>query len=187
MNRNNNKILHVALLGLMSLYISYTYAQGVTQPEKSHILSTDSLKILGRVKSSVVYRLGDLDTFTQISAKDQFIYNHNGSLKQRISGIKGIPIKRLLADVEFDYKTEMPKSLNEFYFVCVASDGYKVVFSWNEIYNTEIGNGVLLITEMDGKKLVDINQRLLLISTSDLKLGRRYVKGLSRIEVCRIE
>ena len=64
---------------------------------------------------------------------------------------------------------------DRFYFVFIASDGYRVVFSWNEIYNTETGNNFFIVTEMEGKKLYDVDQRIIFISTADLKTGRRYI------------
>ena len=67
----------------------------------------------------------------------------------------------------------------------MASDGYKVVFSWNKIYNT--GNNFFIVTELEGKKLRELDQRIVFISTADLKTGRRYINGLTKIEVKRVE
>ena len=151
------------------------------------VMPSDSLVIEGKVLNKCLYRLSDFDTFPAVSVPDQVIYNHKGEIKSTITGIKGIPIKRLLATVRFDYPSQSPSMLNEFYFIFIATDGYKVVFSWNEIYNTKIGDAVFLIVGMDGKSLSTLNQRLLLMSTMDLKTGRRYIKGLSKIDVRRLE
>jgi hypothetical protein len=91
----------------------------------------------------------------------------------------------LLASILYVY--DKPKFLNEFFFVFIASDGYRVIFSWNEIYNTETGNNFFIVTEMEGKKLKYLGQRILFISTGDLKTGRRYIKGLEKIEVRQLE
>jgi|SRR5579871_2008618 len=149
------------------------------------ISPTDSLIVTGKIKSPAVFRLADLDTFRTAAIKDLVIYNHKGEAKNTLTGIRGIPLKSLLASIEFIY--ENPKKLNEFYFVFTASDGYKVVFSWNEIYNTEVGDNFFVVTEMGGKKLREMEQRIIFISTADLKTGRRYIKGLSKIEVKQIE
>jgi hypothetical protein len=149
------------------------------------ITPTDSFKILGKVKKERVYSIAQIDSFPKTAVKDQIIYNHKGEIKDTIKDIKGVLLTTLLEKTEFIY--DKPKDLSEFYFVCVASDGYKVVFSWNELYNTEIGKSVYLITEMDGKKLKGLEQRILLFSVSDFKSGRRYVKSLERIEVKRAE
>jgi hypothetical protein len=77
--------------------------------------------------------------------------------------------------------------LSECYFVFIASDGYKVVYSWNEIFNTKNGQGIYVIVERDGKKIDQIEDRISVFSKADLMTGRRYVKGLSRIIVKRAE
>ena len=135
-------------------------------------------------KNSTAFTLADLDTFPKTAIKDQIIYNHNGEVKDTLIGMTGIPLKNLLATITYVY--DKPKVLNEFYFVFIASDGYKVVFSWNEMYNTETGNNCFIVTEMEGKKLKDLEQRILFISTADCKTGRRYIKGLEKIEVWQL-
>jgi hypothetical protein len=87
--------------------------------------------------------------------------------------------------VEYDYQKS--RNLNQFYFLFVAEDGYKIVFSFNEIYNTEIGNNLFIVTEKDGNMMEDMNNRILLLSTKDLKGGSRNMKWLSKIIVCKAE
>ena len=146
---------------------------------------TDSLKVTGKIKNPTTFTLADLDTFSKTAIKDQIIYNHNGEVKDTLTGMRGFPLKNLLASMTYIY--DKPRLLNEFYFIFIASDGYRVVFSWNEIYNTETGNNFFIVTEMEGKKLKDLEQRILFISTADLKTGRRYIKGLEKIEVRQLE
>lgn len=146
---------------------------------------TDSFKIIGKIKSEKVYTLQQLDSFPKQNLQDQILYNHNGEAKDTVVNLKGILLKTLLSKTELIY--EKPKELNEFYFVLIASDGYKVVFSWNEIYNTGVGDSLFVITELEGKKLHNIPQRIIVSSSADLKTGRRYIKGLQRIEVRKAE
>lgn len=148
------------------------------------IIPTELFKVQGKIKTLKAYTLGEIDAFPKIIINDQVIYNHNGEIKDTLTGMKGVLLKTILSEIDYVY--EKPKTLNEFYFVFIASDDYKVVFSWNELFNTEIGNNLYLITEMDGKKLKDINQRIICISTADLKVGRRYIRALDRIEVKQI-
>ncbi|MBK7523014.1 MAG: hypothetical protein IPI53_02235 [Saprospiraceae bacterium] len=149
------------------------------------ILQTDSFLVTGKIKNPTTFTLADLDTFPSTDIKDQIIFNHNGEVKDTLTGMSGVPLKTLLASIIYVY--DKPKFLNEFYFVFIASDGYRVVFSWNEIYNTETGNNFFIVTEMEGKKLYDVDQRIIFISTADLKTGRRYIKGLEKIEVRQLE
>ena len=82
---------------------------------------------------------------------------------------------------------ETPKVLSEYYFVCIASDNYKAVFSWNEIFNNDTGKSVYIITEQDGKPATALDNRIALVSPKDQMTGRRYVKGLQKIVVERVK
>lgn len=150
-----------------------------------NIAPTDSIQVIGKIKNVKIFTIADLETFPVAGIKDQIIYNHLGEIKDTLMNMKGIPLKTLLSTIEYIY--DKPKFLNEFYFIFEASDGYKVVFSWNEIYNTESGNNFYIVTEMEGKKLQDLDRRIIFISTGDLKTGRRYIKGLEKIEVKQVE
>jgi hypothetical protein len=149
------------------------------------ITPTDTLKIYGKIKKELFITVSALDTFSKSMIKDQIIYNHKGEIKDTLKNVKGVPLKNILSPIEFDYGK--PKELNEFYFVFTATDGYKVVFSWNEIYNAEAGNNFFILTEMDGKRIEKMDQRILFISIADFQTGRRFIKGLEKIEVKRVE
>ena len=99
--------------------------------------------------------------------------------------MKGVLVKTLLDTVEFDYENR--KMLNEFYFKFEAVDGYTVVYSFNEIYNPETGNHLYIVTEMNGKEMDEIENRILLLTMNDIKSGNRNIKELKRIVVCRAE
>ena len=96
--------------------------------------------------------------------------------------MKSILLKTLLDSVRFD--VESPRFLNQCYFKLVASDGYTLVYSFHEIYNTETGNHLFVVVEIDGKPLEEIDNRILILTTSDLKQGARNMKHLEKIVVC---
>ena len=165
------------------LFIFFLVSFSINAQRK--VTPSETLKIEGKIKAETTFSITELDTFPKVVIADQMLYNHKGEVKSTVKNMKGVLLKTVLASIQFDY--DKPKELNEFYFVFVATDGYKVVFSWNEIYNTEAGNNFYIVTEMEGKKIKDMEQRILFISTADLKSGRRYIKALEKIEVKRVE
>ena len=171
--------MKIKTLVALFLFISYSL-----QAQRS-VTPSETLKIEGKIKAEKTFTIAELDSFPKMTIPDQTLYNHKGEEKGTVKNMKGVLLKTLLAYIQFDY--EKPKELNEFYFVFIATDGYKVVFSWNEIYNTDTGNHFYIVTEMDGKKMKDLDQSILFISTADLKSGRRYIKALAKIEVKRLE
>lgn len=165
-------------------YLAILLLAPFTVLAQRQITPTESFIIRGQIAKEKTVTLTQLDGFSKSDIRDIVIYNHKGEPKDTLRNLKGVMLKSVFEGLKFNY--EKPKELNEFYFTLTASDGYKVVFSWNEIYNTEAGNQLYFITEMNGKKAKDLEQRILFLAAADLKSGRRYIKGLEKIEVRRI-
>ena len=70
--------------------------------------------------------------------------------------------------------------------IATARDGYAVVFSWSELFNSPAGDSVLVLFERDDRALPDAEGPLALISGRDIKTGARHVKWLERIDVRQI-
>jgi hypothetical protein len=145
---------------------------------------TESLLITGKVKKEKTYTLAQIKTFskTELGSVNT---SCSQKRKEESKGVKVVLVKDLLDSVRFDYTS--PRMLNQFYFRFEASDGYVVVFSFNEIYNTETGKNLFVVTEKDGKDITEMENRILLLTTTDLKTGNRNIKNLARIVVCVAE
>lgn len=74
-----------------------------------------------------------------------------------------------------------PRLLSTYYLVFEASDGYKVVYSWNEIFNTPAGKQIFILTEKDGENMDTMKDKIVVITPGDIQTGRRYVKGLAKV------
>lgn len=146
---------------------------------------TEQLTVEGKVARQYVFSLKDAGSFKTIGIDSLVIYNHLHERKRTVKNIRGILLKDILDKAGFSEKN--PKLLSEFYITCVASDGYKVVFSWNEIFNTEVGNHLIIATEADGLKGAAMPDRLQLVSAADISTGRRFVKGIAKMIVERVQ
>jgi DMSO/TMAO reductase YedYZ molybdopterin-dependent catalytic subunit len=67
--------------------------------------------------------------------------------------------------------------------ILTASDGYRAVFSWAELYLSPIGDGALVAYERDGAPLADAEGPLALVSLKDTRPGPRHVKWLRSVEL----
>lgn len=161
---------------IVSLVISFSgFGQ---KPE-----TTTSFIISGEVKTSATISLSELSKFSEVSIGDITITNHLGEKKSEQKSLKGVLLKDILNTVEIN--NDNPRVLSEYYFVCKSSDGYKVVYSWCEIFNSSAGESVYLITSKNGQGAKEMKESILMISPKDYKTGRRYLKSLSAIEVKR--
>jgi hypothetical protein len=153
--------------------------------QKENIPATEHFTIDGKVKKAMSVTLSDLSTYKTYSIDSIVITNHIGERKSSLKKVQAVLLKDILNKTEID--SESPKVLSEYYLVCIASDNYKVVFSWNEIFNNAAGNPVYLITGIEGKPASAFESRIALVSPGDLMTGRRYVKGLQKIIVERVK
>lgn len=144
---------------------------------------TNGFNISGEVKAAKDISIVDIEKLPVHTIGDVVITNHAGETKGTAKGLQGVKLKELMAGIQL--ATENPKLNSTYYFVMKASDGYTVVFSWNEIFNSPIGEKIYIVTVKDGIVLKNMTERLLLITPTDLNTGRRYVKGLSEIQVKR--
>lgn len=153
--------------------------------QKENIPTTENFSIEGKVKKGMIIYLADLSAYKSYAIDSIVITNHLGERKSTLRNVKAVLLKDILSKAEID--TESPKVLSEFYFTCIASDNYKVVFSWNEIFNNPVGSSVYIITGQDGKPATALDNRIALVSPKDQMTGRRYVKGLQKIVVDRVK
>lgn len=146
-------------------------------------LPTNQFVVKGLVDSVLTISYSAITKQQAVAIGDFTVTNHLGEFKKTYKGVKGVPLLTILQPLVINAKS--PKLLSEYYLVFKASDGYTVVVSWNELFNTEVGKTFYLVTEADGKPLDNTTERILLINTKDFKTGRRHIKGLESIEVRR--
>ncbi len=163
------------LVSALSILCHFAYAQRDIPP-------TTQVKITGDIKAERVLLITDIQKLKPIALGDISIKNHKGEEKSVVHSVKAVLLKQLLDSM---ITFEKPKELSEYYFVFKASDGYTNVYSWNEIFNSDIGNKLYIITEKDGKSITEMEGRILVLSLADFNTGRRYLKGLATIEIKR--
>ncbi|WP_374948393.1 molybdopterin-binding protein [Mucilaginibacter sp.] len=166
------------LLLLLLISSSAAFAQEKNQP-------TQRFAITGDVEKESVITLDSLKQYTVKPIGDVKVTDHTGAFKHQDDALKGVLLKDVLSHTKF--KTTSPKLLSRFYFVCTGADGYKVVYSWNEIYNTVVGDHVFIIMEKNGVKIEKMPESIQMTSANDFKTGRRYLHNLDKIVVAQVQ
>jgi hypothetical protein len=105
----------------------------------------------------------------------------SGRKVRSASDYKGVRLTALL-DVA---RLHLPQArdFTRAFVLAQGADGYTVMFSWHELYNTPIGVGALVVYERDGLPLGDDEGGIGLISTCDLRVALRQVRALKRLTV----
>jgi hypothetical protein len=143
-----------------------------------------TVSIEGKIKNARSFSFDEFKRMPSVTIDSLQLYNHLMETRSKLRAIKGVLLKEVLKDIVFD--VESPKLLSEFYIVCTAPDNYKVVFSWNEIFNSAAGDKIMIATEYDGASATVNKDGLLLVTPTDRATGRRHVRELSRIIIQRV-
>ena len=148
--------------------------------EKVSYQPTHQFIITGNVKTEVVISTDSLLAYPLKYIGNIKVTDHLGNLKHSDENLKGVLLKDILMHSQINATAHL---YSQYYFVCTGSDGYKVVYSWNELFNTEIGEHVFIVLEKNGKKLADLPESLQMVSMLDQTTGRRYLHNLEKISI----
>lgn len=145
---------------------------------------TRSLSVRGRVEHTLALTPEALKDFPVQAPQEIPIIGRNG---EKLRVLKGYSAARLTDVLDKSVLvTADHNDLKKTVIIATASDEYKAVFSWNELYNTPVGEGVLILYAKDGKPLGDDEGLIALVSTKDIHTGPRHVRWLQDISVQKI-
>ncbi|MFN8154598.1 MAG: hypothetical protein U0Y08_09930 [Bacteroidia bacterium] len=152
---------------------------------QKEIVPSAALEITGAIQEKVVLDLSVLKAMKDSVYGDKVLVNHKGEIRDTLRDIHGIPLTRILENV--NYKFDQARELSRFVFILKATDGYTVAISWNELYNSSHGQSFCIISSADGVKMADMKNRIAFIAFDDLISGRRFVKSLKYIDVKKLD
>lgn len=163
---------------LISVFLLLSLA--CANAQKNVVPPTSEFTVKGFVKNEFTFRIKDVGQYKQEELHDVVIRNQKGEQKGVAKSVKGILLKTVLEKAEIH--ADRPKEYSGIYIVLTASDGYKNVYSWNELFSTDVGKHIYIVTEEDGKTMDQMPGRIEVMSLAD-NSGNRHLRGLAKIEV----
>jgi hypothetical protein len=143
------------------------------------------ITLTGRVKRRREYSLQELLSMDTFETGEQLLACGSGEPKRRIKGCRGVLLTDLINGAEV--LIEEHNDTKKFYVVVSSKDSYYTVFSWQELFNTSVGEGVMVILEKDGHKVYEERGSLDLFSAQDFLIGPRYVKQAKEVRIIMAE
>ena len=145
---------------------------------------TTRLRFSGNVRAALDLSVEQLRALPAADFRELTLTSQSPAKTAATERLRGVPLKTLLerAVIVAPGRHDLKKTV----IVARASDDYAVVFSWNELFNTVIGDGVLVVLERDGQPLGEEEGRIALVSAQDIRRGSRHVRWLNAIEVRKI-
>ncbi len=143
--------------------------------------STDSFVVNGLVEQEQRFTAITLAQMKQHDLDHIQLTKGNGQTYLTLNAATGVLLKDILQAVTI--KGQNNKNYSAYYIVCTAADGYKTLYSWNELFNTAIGEEVYLITQTNGQALDQMKESIMMVSLQDQMTGKRNLRNLASIAI----
>lgn len=153
----------------------------VAEPAK---FVTTQVNVSGAVEHSLKLTVDELRKFPPQQIGEVPLVCQSGTDMGKLENFKGVLLRDIISKAVV--KAPGHNDVKKMVVIASASDGYKVVFSLNEITNSPIGEGVIVFFEKDGQALSDDEGRIAMVSSKDTRTGPRHVKWLESIEIRKI-
>jgi DMSO/TMAO reductase YedYZ molybdopterin-dependent catalytic subunit len=171
-----HRLILVAALGLSA----WAHAHDTPKPAAP----AARLTVAGAVQQKLSLSADELRKFPADQILELRLPGRGAGEQSGPSVVKGVRLRALLDAAKI--ATADHNTVKKLAIIATATDGYTVVFSWNELFNAELGEAVLVLFERDGQPLNAAEGPLALISGKDIRTGPRHVKWLQAIEVRQI-
>lgn len=169
-------------LGLTAL-VAHTALARPPQGD-TRALVTTQIDVRGAVRQPLTLTVAELRQFPPQQVGEVPLVCQTGAKVGQLEHLKGVRLRDVLTRA--DIIAPGHNDVKQMVVIATASDDYRVVFSWSELFNSPLGDGVLVLFEKDGAPLGDDEGRIALISTQDTRTGPRHVKWLRTLEVRRL-
>lgn len=172
---------------IIFVIISLVFSTAVFATQKSAGLEkfiTTSVTVSGAVERPLTLSVDELRKFPAQQIGELPLVCQTGANAGKLENLKGVLLRDILEKAVV--KVSAHNDVKKMAIIASASDDYRVVFSWTEVFNSSIGEGVMVFFEKDGSPLADDEGRIAMISANDTRTGPRHVKWLQDIEVRKI-
>ncbi len=170
------------LLLMAAFFIIQASSFAQTKNDSSFV--TESVTVTGKIKHPMELTVESLQKMKVVKGNGVTSICQTGAHKKNIKTFKAVLLRDVLdsASVIMDRK----KDRGKFIVVVTASDDYKVVFSYNEIYFGAAGDNIYVAFEENGKAITE-EGKIIVFCASDKVSGPRHVKWVKTIDIKEIE
>lgn len=160
-------------------------AQGRNDMSEHNNQQPAALRIIGRVNAPLTMSLAALRAMESIETGELPMICGSGEPKGRLGRCRGVQLAEVINRAEVVVREH--NDTKKMMVVAAADDGYKAVFSWQEIFNSPNGEGILILWEKDGRPLYDGDGDVDLVSAHDHLTGPRYVRQVRTVEIIMMD
>ncbi len=178
---NNSKKENVAVATEKTSSTEKEHEHALTAEDSLNLI-THQIEVKGEVEFPLELNADSLGKMKFETMNNAIAVKENGRLRKSNIIAKGVLLKDILEKAKIKQNGHKDR---DFYIVAKASDDYKAIFSWAEIFNNPTGDNTFVLFEENGKPAKKGD--MVLITKNDVNPGPRHVYWLKSIEVCRVK
>ncbi|MBK1642806.1 hypothetical protein CKO12_13185 [Chromatium okenii] len=178
MSRLNDSLFAVALLSASCAIAAPDHAPAPLS------YASDAVAITGAVEHPRTLTIADLEQLPPQNISEVTMICDSGVNLGKKANLRGVLLRDILNQAQL--KAVTPRDFRKMAIIAKATDNYQVVFSWGELFNSAVGDQIIVYFRQDGQPLGVEEGQIALISTTDLRTGPRHVRWLNAIEVRQI-
>jgi cytochrome c551/c552 len=141
---------------------------------------SERVSVSGLVKTKLDVSIDELQKLPAQDVREIKVVSQSPETLGKTDTFKGVLLRTLLDKAVIAPPNRDKRSVM---IVAKATDGRQALYSWCEIYNSPIGDGVLVYFEKNGKTLSNDEGKVAMFSSNDTHLIGRQVRWLNGIEV----
>lgn len=145
--------------------------------------ATDSFILKGALSNELTFNFADLEKYESTAIDEVSVAKYRDASGSSVKQMKGVLVKDILKGQQ--YKDRSPKAQTSYNITLKNANGDKVEYSWNNLFNSSIGESVYIITSIDGKAFKDLEDRIVVLTPSSLKTARSFINNLSEIDITK--
>jgi len=142
---------------------------------------TRELVVEGLVRHRLRLSAAELGAMELAEVRNLQMVCGSGQELELIGSYRGVPLVALLQRAEIVKRDR--GSAGRTYVTITSSDGRGTLFSYQELFNSAIGEGAIVIVEKNGAPLDESEGEIAFVSANDRRLGARKLRYVARVGV----
>jgi len=151
--------------------------------KEKEIVISNEVEVTGMVVNKLKLDVKELEKMSYKKSEKTPLVCMSGETKDNAS-YEGVLLRDIIDKAIIDAKSK--SDYNKAYILVKSTDGYQTIFSYNEIFNTNLGDNIIVFYKRNGEYLDKHQGKIALISIDDIKNGPRHIKWLEKIIIGKI-
>lgn len=165
---------------IQAVFASFGFASPPSAALPSAPAAPLLLKVGGQVRTPLSLTRQDLLALPLKTMEEQRKLSQAGPEVVRHVVYRGVLLRDLLEKAQ---PTADRRQIRKAVVLLTASDGYQASFSWGELFNSSLGEAVMVILRQDDLDLLATDGLPSLRSLQDTRSGPRHVRWLNQVEL----